>query len=689
MIYVSSLSAFGKKTFGDKSLQTNMDKIIEQLHLSPKITGMDSVVLGPKDLSISHTRTSLSNALLQKHEDILIIYLYTNEKQAKLLESNKILAKKMDNRINLANFQAVVPELLEDKDTIKKEDIVPRQKKKKIDKPVKKSESMIQKKKKKTKSANTKKENNIIEEESNPTEEPTKEELQSQILKNQSNEEKVQVPIETVTENPIEDIKFTKVKTCEERIKECLSFSDWNLLNKQLDKDYIVKDLMTESNQFAEAMSMLKSLDNDIVDIFKDEFKSSEQKFEEIRELGMKRSGVKSNWNNMITEKVMSILTAMSVSAESIINSRLREITSALDKFSTVTTVHYKQDKEQLDKLLKERLDLQFQLHELSKSLITVYQSMDTTINEVIGTFDEGLPSENAYINDVYKTSKNIFTPVNASALATKLMSDLQKNRISLSALDKNVQEIIAKVFRLCELDESIILHQNKLIKLLEANNVEDVVIVDTILKNSLRLFVGPYDVGKRATTITWAGILSRRHNTLLIDLTGNSKFRAYGIEPVTLENFLNNRIQEQFLCVEGDILSIDSKTEDVIAELKKRLNYYPFINIILDSSQTTLIKTLSEHALSITYITDCTARGNSQLENAIENVTIENIARKIVLIDPPTEEMSLLHDLHIDPLTTKLITLPHLSKMKACSLKCIAPFTDKDIVTIFEEAFR
>lgn len=680
MIYVSSLSAFCKKTFGEKSLQTNMDKIIEQIKLSPKITGMDSVILGPRDLSVSHVRTSLATALEEKHEDIFVIYLYNTDKQASLLDSSNILAKKMDNKINLKSFKKVVTELLENKETIRKEDVAPRPKK---EKPIKKS--MIKKNKDTTKSIDLKK-NILKEQEPINKKEPTTQELQSQILKNQSVQEKEPL---TPIEKPIDDIKFTKVKTCEERISECLNFSDWNLLNKQIDKDYIVKDLISESDQFAEAVSMLTNLDNNIVDIFKDESKTSEQKFEEIRELGMKRTSIKSNWNNMITEKIISILTSMSTSAESIINTRLREISSALDTFASKTTVHYKKDKEQLTKLLEERLNLQFQLHELSKNLITVYQSMDSTVNEIIKAFDEGLPSENAYINGVFKTTKEIFTPINASALAAKLMSDLQKNRISLSALDKNVQEIIAKVFTLCELDESIILHQNKLIKLLEANNVEDVVIVDTILKNSLRLFIGSYDVGKRSTAITWAGILSRRQNCVLIDLTGDSKFRTYGIEPVTLENFLNNRIQEQFLCVEGDILSIDSKIEDIIAELKTRLNYYPFINIILDSSQTTLINKLAECSLSVTYITDCTARGNTQLKNTIESVTSKNIAKKVVLIDPPTEETDILNTLGVDPLTTKLITLPHLSKMKACNLRCIAPFTDREIVTIFEEAFR
>ncbi|MCT4686369.1 hypothetical protein, partial [Vallitalea sp.] len=600
MIYVASLSGFGKKTFEDKTLQTKMDKIIEQLHLSPKITGMDTIVLGPKDLSVTQTRNAFISALKEKHEDILIIYLYTNDKQAKYLGNESIIGKKLDRKINLRNFKEAVTELLENKTLIKKEDIT-KVKKKKTEEP----EENPKKKKLSKKEIKEPK----IELET-PKEEPT------------PSDESIQEPEDDVIKEPVEVIKLHKVKTLEERIKECTSFSDWNLFKKLLDKDTIVRDLMTENNQFAETISMLRNVEQEIVTIFKNENKNSEQKFEEIRELGIKRSGYKTSWNNMIAEKVMSILATMTTSAESIIHSRLREITSALDKFSSNTKLYYKEDKEKLNELIKERLDLQFQLHELSKSLITVYQSMDETVNDIMKSFDNELPSENKYINEIYKTSKNIFTPINAPQLATKLMSDLQKNRISLSALEKNIQEVIAKVFQLCELDETIILHQNKLIKLLEANNVEDVVIVDTILKNALRLYIGPYEVGTRATAITWAGILSRRHNSLLVDISGSDKFRSYGIEPISLENLLNNRIQEQFLCVEGDLLSTSVKIENVIAELKTRLNYYSYINIILEASQTSLIKTLAEHALSVTYITDCTTRGNTLLKNAIDTIT-------------------------------------------------------------------
>ncbi len=659
MIYVASLAGFCKKTFGDKVVQSKMSKIIEQLPINPDNTGMDSIILGPKDLSQLQIRETFQQALVNKHASIFVVYLYTLDKQANYIESNHIVTKKIERRITLKSFKNAVQNIYEERDLLKKDDII------KTEKP---TDSL-----------------DVTE----PTEPDSiivlhrKSNLKESVIDDDNNSKS---PINE--EQVIKPITFPKAKSIEERIRACTEFSDWNLFEKLLKKETVIKNLMSQNSEYADTVHQLSKIDKKMVCIFKDDAKTAEQKFEAIKALGIERSGYKACLNSILSEKITSILTTISVSAESIIHSSLREITSSLEQYASAAKIYYKKDKEELDKLIEDRLHLQFELHELSKSLITLYESMDETVHDVIGALDAQVPSNNSYINEVYRSESSIFTPFNTTQLATKLMSDLQKNRISLSALEKNVQEIVTKVFLLCELDQTIITHQNKLIKLLEANNVEDVVIVDTILKNTLRLYIGPFNAGTRATSITWAGILSRRQNVLLIDLTGESKFRSYGIEPISLKHFISHRIEEPFLCVDGSNDGLDI-IEDIIAELKTRLNYYPYINIIVDATQLSLIETLAKHALSITYITDCTSRSNALIRHAEQELTVDNIAKKIVFIDPIDEIYTIIKEMSMDPLTTKLIILPYLSKLKAYSIKAQPPFNDREIITIFEEAFR
>lgn len=662
MIYIASLAAFGKKTYGDKIYQTKINKIVEQLMLNPKVSGMDSIIIGPKDLTNVAVRESLTEALKKKHDDILVIYLYTNDKEEKYLVSEHVLARKIDKRINLQSFKETTTSIFENWDSIKKSD-VPKKAKNSEEEP-----------------------------------EPIEEIMPTPLPKEEPVEEKVELtppPIEEhipeeepASSEPAPPPIPTYSKMTEDRIRECIQFSDWDLFKRLMTKETIVSDLMLQNNDYASTINMLSNLDRDIVKLFKDEQKTVEERFDAIKTIGVERSNYRVKQNNIIAEKIASILTTITISAESMIHNRLQEITAALDYYEASDKRLYRQNKEILEALIEDRMKLQLELHELSKNLITVYQSMDVTVNDIIATFDNGLPSDNTYVNEVYKSTSEIFTPVNASKLASKLMSDLQKNRISLSALENLIQEVVSKVFYLCEIDESIISHQNKLIKLLESQNVEDVVIVDTILKNALRLYIGPHDVGTRATTITLAGVLSRRQNTLLLDLSGNAKFKDYGIEPVTLEHFLENRIEDQLVCVEGHILN-PNNLDDIIKELKMRLNYYPYINIILDPSQISMIEKLAEHALSITYITDCTNRSNAQIKQCNNQLKQPNIAKKTVLIDPTVDELLILQQLSIDPLTTKIITLPYLSKMKSYAIKGQPPYNDPELRDIYELAFR
>lgn len=63
--------------------------------------------------------------------------------------------------------------------------------------------------------------------------------------------------------------------------------------------------------------------------------------------------------------------------------------------------------------------------------------------------------------------------------------------------------------------------------------------------------------------------------------------------------------------------------------------------------------------------------------------------ARKAILIDPPMEPTKIMRDLSVDPLLTKIITIPRLQYIRTCSLKREKPFESREIVEIFEEAFR
>ncbi|WP_194464815.1 hypothetical protein, partial [Paenibacillus aceti] len=75
---------------------------------------------------------------------------------------------------------------------------------------------------------------------------------------------------------------------------------------------------------------------------------------------------------------------------------------------------------------------------------------------------------------------------------------------------------------------------------------------------------------------------------------------------------------------------------------------YYAHIHVILDAGQSELLSHLAPSALSVHFITDGTTRGTKLLKQTIESFTEENIAKKVILIDPPIDPVRMKLDLSI-----------------------------------------
>lgn len=649
MIYTISLSPLVKLAFPEETLQTRIDKTIEQLKVDPEISGMDTVIITAKDLSVPLKRNKFAAAMKNKHKDIDVICIYKKASEIKKLKDIEGLICKEVSKVTKDSIRDIVQDIANSKEIIVKESKV-------ISKDAIAEPVQI-------------------------------EEVESTVLEN----EPLNIPeeIEEVEEVVIEEPEQPKHESIEERVRKCGEYADWEAFRKVSQKENVLRELIAENNKYAGVLNMLDVLDRKIATVFKDNNKSAEDKFEQIKQFALERTAFKDTQNNIIAEKVASVMVAITASAEATVDRRVKEISKSLQSFLEQSTVYYKKDADEVRELMDKRFEIQIELQETIKSVIETYQAMDATVAQVIEDFDKDLPSENAYINQVYKSSASLFVPENASKIASKLLGDLQRNKVSFARLENSLNETIALLFKLLDADNTVIEQQQKMIKLLEANRVEDAVIIDNMLKNCLRLYIGPNENGTRATAITWAGISSRRHNTLLIDLTGQSKFREYGIEPVKLNDFMNERIEQQFLCVEGNIGEDIEYLREVIVTLKRRLNYYPYIDIILNSDQSTIISELSSAALSATFISDCSNRSNKLVKKAMGDLKLNNIARKLVLIDSPVDALDMVVDITGDPLTTKLINIPHLTKMKYYSNKHLAPYSDRTIREIFEEAFR
>ena len=493
---------------------------------------------------------------------------------------------------------------------------------------------------------------------------------------------------QTFTATPVEKYTAPTNVVPPAMIESIKNFGDFDLLKKALEKDNVIAQVLAENADYNQIAQMLEVLDANIQTVFLDSTLSAEERYARIKDIGIQRSEFKSRANDIIIKKTMSIFDRTTTIVNEYVDAKVSSMEKALTKITMDKSV-IENGGIDIENLINERTKMEFELLELMRNVIDVYKTMDTLTADELSTLDANLPSSNDFVNGVLAPNKKVFTPANTGALASAIMNSLQNQRISMSAMEKRIKAVINVIFKICEQNDAIIQYQANLIKLLKANKVEDVVVIDTMLKGVLRLYIGAEDTGSTATILTTSGLKSRTANTLIVDLSGNGKFEDYGCTVHDWADFVIERPHENLCVVKADG-SDPEKVHEIVVELKKFLDYYQFINVKLDYTQVDAISQLCDDAIVAHIISDCRASNVKKLRPAVDAIWTKNIAKKLILVDAPTEDIvSVTKELGCDILTTKVITVPHLTEIKGCAISRKRPHLNDLIAKTFEGAFR
>lgn len=720
MIYTASLNIPVKKALDKQVMQSNLKKICSQINLDPDTTNMDVVILGPKDL-VGPKAAQVQAAVNMKHPDVCVIYIYEKMDEAGLLEVEyKKQCKKINANVVKEAFEEFVGphKVRQGKQQVTSADFdvnpeppihtptpAPMQDAyggygapgddEEIEPPVNRvpipgmptpEPQEAYAPEQETIPTPVTPEQSFVPEPEPMNIPPIDTSAFTQTQQKPLDTQPVAPPVfEQQFSQPVPQPASMKV---EEMLSNISSFEDWSIMKEHLTHDSVVKTLINENTEYVGLVNMLDVLDKRIETVWRDSALSADQKFEKIKEIGLERSVVRATTNSINVEKVISIISTIVLSAKRTVDAKVQSLDTALykvatDKASITDTSH-------IDRAIEERTQVQLELLNISRGIVDLYKSIDALVVDEIQELDRKLPSSNQFINNMVKPiGTQIFTPQNTAVLANKLMKALQENNLIASQLEESVNSVIATLFELCEKDEEIIRYQQNMINLLKAHRVEDVIITNTLLKKTLRLYVAADNTGRSATAITWCGILSRRQNSLLVDLTGRAKFREYGITPMRLDDFMTSRPEQQFLCVESDHIPDPDELQEIVTQLKSRLNYYPYVNVILAPEDVNGLNQLSEEALCVNYITDCSTSSIKVMSDVVKNHTAQNIARKLVTINTPVSPLMIADSIGIDPTLAQVITLPSVDAIRACSLRHDRPYEYNDVVKVFEEAFR
>lgn len=494
-------------------------------------------------------------------------------------------------------------------------------------------------------------------------------------------------PEAPVVEEPVKPNLEERVESDFERnLKEVSNFHDWGLFKEAMSKDAAIRQLLEENTTYQGVVQMLSVLDTEIKTTYYDKGLTSQQKFEKVLEIGNKRSTLMATHNDILARKVLDVIDAVTIGARRTVNDLLDEHRKSMEQITVSKEGLF--DETELHRLVDMRSKAMCELLALVKSTIQLYQAMDLEVSDVILDMDKRLPSDNEYINEMVGSAAEVLTPTNSMELARTMMRALQEKREAFVLMEEQVRKVIDSIRELFDRDEAIIQYQQHITQMLKAHRVEDAVIIDSVIKNILNVYIGQRGSGLTATALTWSGCLARRRNTLLIDLSNESKLGDYGEDVVDLDEFMRQRIDRPLCVVAGTVPDVEALSE-LITELKTRLDYYAHINVILDSTQLEYAKVLAKESLTVNYITNCTKDNMEEMGNVYASVDVNNVAQKVLMVNPTIDVLKVAEYMNIDVTSTKCVFIPDVPKIKSCGVLQDKPYEYVGVRTVFEEAFK
>lgn len=694
MICAMSLAGPIKKVYGNKCMQISAAKAVANLVLDPAESGIDALVVQPRDVS-SFGAKNLVAAIEDRHEKIKVIYIYSKESDASKLDD---VLKYRINRITPDEIKEAIDEALADKALSEKNIIVASNDKQILsgEKGRNKRAQTIKALKENIESRNTEEVPLNVEDETDEEEDDvvtlSSNEEDSEDIKKAVIEEPIEeeVEIQIPKTSPIETVKVEpevkNISTIEDRIKNIKEFNDWGVLKEALNVESMKIELMNESAQYAGCVNYMTVIEQRVNTIFKDENLPVEEKMFKIRELGVEKSGIKAQVNNILVDKYNNIIDAITNLVVLEMDKKISNIKNSLNKL--VVKQDFFTREEDVRELIDKRLEIQVGIGELMQGIVQTYKIMNNSSQEIIKGMDEDLPTESKFVNEIMKSYDNYFKPENAATLFLKITRAVEEKRLILSSVEDKLESLFRAVFKLIEVDSNIIENYQNKLDIFKAQNTEEVVVMTTMLKSALRVYVAPKDVGLTTTALTLSGCQARRRNTILLDLREGDKLSQYKINFTDLNELLTTNVEQDLVICKEHVTELD-RLEEILTKLNDKLYYYFNINIIIDESQLEFINRMGKDLRTIIYVSNCTKSSLLTLKEIASSTKLENVAQKVILIAPPIDATRIAIDAGIDVTRCQVTSIPYMVDVARCTMEGKIPYFQKEIRDVYEKGVR
>lgn len=489
---------------------------------------------------------------------------------------------------------------------------------------------------------------------------------------------------------PVQEEPATVLDTPEnmlDRINDCQKVADIRILTRELEATSVVKELIKSSADYTGIEERLKGINEKIQAVYLDTAIPAKEKLDKVRALLYDKNYYRTKTNSIIEQRVEEIITTITEKTKECLNIRCAELDRVIVNYTTATREPLTSAR--IAGLLDQRVNILLEITALREEVQAIFAKVDKFASDVVAGIaeDSTVRTGSPLIDARLRLSGDTTVPDKTIDTIEHILSVADANSAEFKEANRKLIVLTQKLQKIMDMDKELIHALTQVIELLQSNNIEDKIIKETLIKKSLRFYVGMEGSGRTVVPYICSAIKSREnYNVLYIDITGRSKLADYGETVRSLDEWMVQRNQENFCIVTGK-LSDEASIQRFMVALTKAADYYRVINVVMSVDQEIMLKTLVPDALCVNYIVDPTAQSLAFFADYIRGTKYDNVAQRVIVNKciPSTtstviEKLGLAEDMDVH-----VTTIPYEPIITECGIKGVKPQN----LQVVQEAFR
>lgn len=659
-----------------KTVVISIDKMLDQLMLDPTIEGRSCYVITNEDISAARLKTKFEQAAASKHSAVKILFINKSSRPLYpngLMGVDAILQKPKpadlqralsaiisDDPVSLAADAVVAPNITQEIPVFNPMNQTMRNPALGFD------ESMLG-------------ETQDIEPEHEQYQEPEP-------------TQPLPVPEPIPEPAPVQPTPVDTGSELVERISTAGTVKDLSVLVREISASTVIKDMIDSNSTYAGIEEKIKSLNDTIYLILNDNsIKSLDEKLSKIRSIMHDKAFFSSKGDTLLEQRLEEVIDTICDRTSSLIQSRLAEID---DSMKYIDKQRNETNGMRLAGLNEKRANLIVELQTMEYEMLDIFRATDTV---TVGVATE-IAKNNKEISGNEMIDANIvarggYIISDESWNAVRAAFELAEQKVPpvFEELRVKIKSLITLMGKMLDLDAEVIAAQQAQVNFFKARNIEDTVVAQSLLKKALRVFIGEEGVGRSIIPYLISAHKSRQScNVLCIDLTGCGKYSDYGIQYTSLDTFLAEQNQREFMLVSGRVENTVEAAQRITTSLIRAADYYRIINVIVSTDQQELFQTVAQDTLSTNFIVDTNVQRINRMRDIINKCSFENVAQRVIInkcdiaVKPVVEKLGLA-----DRIDFQLVTIPTMPAISDACMNGYSPYGVSAVELIMEEVIR